>query len=72
MKSSMADIKKPKWTVLYNIDGKWIGTGWEFFDDYIIAKSRYAVLNSSEGYCATLRHFHEKTDRPHMGAVHQR
>lgn len=63
-------MKHPKWTLLYNIDGKWVGTGWEFFDKEHEASDRYDELNK-HGHCCTKRPFHEKTDRPHMGACHR-
>ncbi len=64
----------PKWTVHYNIASnysRWVGRGWEFFDDEECAEARYNALNSMEGHCASMRPFHRKTDAQHLGAVHR-
>lgn len=59
-------MRSPAWTVLYNIDnGRWIGTGWEFFDNENVAKSRSCEL------AGTVRPYNEQHDRSHLGAVHQ-
>jgi len=66
--------EKPKWTVVYNIvskeSNKWIGTGWEFFDDEIDASSCYA-RQVKAGNTPTKRPYYDKSDRKHLGAVHQ-
>jgi hypothetical protein len=66
------DNNCPKWTVFYNINqenNKWVGTGWEFFDEYEEAKQTYTRLILL-GHVPTLRAFHE-SDRSHLGAVHR-
>ena len=68
--------KQPEWTVLYNIvspesDGRgWVGTGWEFFDDFREAE-RCRERLSSAGNVATVRPYHDFTDRQHLGAGHR-
>lgn len=67
-------MNRPKWTVLYNIvsieSGKWIGTGWEFFDsdyDAIDCFMRHVEL----GNIPTKRPYDEDVDRSHLGACHR-
>ena len=55
--------KFPNWTVLYNIAGDFVGTGWEK------AEKRYNELSLLPAYCPTKRPFH-KNDIKHMGAIH--
>lgn len=62
----------PKWTVLYNIvsDGsRWIGTGWEFFDDEHVAHHRFEELSRAGNY-PTRRPYFAEVDRVHLGAGH--
>jgi hypothetical protein len=62
---------RPSWTVVYNrvsLGSRWIGKGWEFFDDEEWAKRRYDEL-VKEGHCPTKRPYHS-SDRQHLGAVH--
>ena len=64
---------RPKWTVLYNIvsvDSKWIGTGWEFFDDKRSAENCQDEQNH-KGNCATLRLYYKTCDDIHIGATHR-
>lgn len=68
----MSQTTIPNWTVLYNIvspeDGRWVGTGWEFFDDEEDAefcRRRHERL----GNVPTKRPFHTN-DIPHLGAAH--
>lgn len=64
----MPDV--PKWTVFYNITGsRWIGKGWEFFDDRDDAKVRYDAL-AADGHVPTLRPWHPN-DIDDMGATHR-
>lgn len=63
----------PKWTIRYDIvsseSGRWIGTGWEFFDletDASRAYQRHIDL----GNCPTKRPFHPN-DAKHLGACHR-
>jgi len=64
----------PKWTVHYNIvspeSGKWVGTGWEFFDDESKSSSAYS-RHIAAGNCPTKRPFHRDCDLKHLGAAHQ-
>ena len=64
----------PRWTVTYNIvspeNGRWIGRGWEFFDEELEAMAAYE-RHGRAGNCATMRPFYRKTDIEHMGAAHQ-
>ena len=68
------EIKKPKWTVLYNIvseeNSKWIGTGWEFFDEDSDADKCYA-RHRDNGNNPSKRPFFERLDRAHMGVAHR-
>lgn len=67
-------MELPKFTILYNKsndNSKWIGTGWEFFDDKKKAEERFEQLNREVAYCPTLRPYHHKTDFEHLGAVHR-
>lgn len=73
--TELCQIKKaPKWTVGYNIvsreSERWIGTGWEFFDDEQEAARCYD-RHVSAGNCPFKRPYHE-ADFKHLGAVHQR
>lgn len=63
----------PRWTVNYNIvspeSDKWIGTGWEFFDEEHDAASCYR-RHRMLGNVPTMRPFHH-SDVYSMGIVHQ-
>ena len=63
----------PQWTVLYNIvseeSDKWVGTGWEFFDDEAQATKCYE-RQIKNGNCPTKRPFYSSQDAQHLGAVH--
>ena len=65
-------MERPKWTVRYNIvspeSERWIGTGWEFFDDEKDATNAYA-RHIDKGNTPTKRPFHTN-DRIHLGACH--
>lgn len=72
--------RHPTWTIVYNIStpgSRWIGTGWEFFEDEKTAQKRYNELSKfSEKpnelgfkYCPTKRPYFP-LDRVHLGAVH--
>lgn len=65
---------KPKWTVVYNIvspeSSKWVGTGWEFFDDEEDAQACYD-RHVASGNTPTKRPYHDGCDKPHLGAAHQ-
>lgn len=67
-------VDKPRWTVLYNVVSKendrWIGTGWEFFDNENDAQKCYD-RHVTEGNCPTKRYYYEKLDRYHLGAAHR-
>jgi hypothetical protein len=69
----MNEVKKPKWTVHYNIvspeNNQWVGTGWEFFDNEDDAK-KAAKRNTDLGNCVGFRPYHDGVDRPHLGAAH--
>lgn len=70
---SNENVKLPKWTVLYNIvspGSDWIGTGWEFFDEEIVAVSRYNEL-INQGHCPTKRPYYHRSDASHLGACHR-
>lgn len=63
----------PAWTVLYNIvskeNSKWIGTGWEFFDEESEASKCYKRhLNSNN---TPIKRKYHKNDKVHLGAVHR-
>jgi hypothetical protein len=63
---------KPTWTVLYNITtaaNRWIGTGWEFFDNEVLARNRVEHLQG-RGFAPTLRPY-QSSDKSHLGAVHE-
>ena len=66
-------MMKPKWTVVYNIvseeSSRWVGTGWEFFDDDDSANRAYA-RHVSSGNVPTKRPFHFRDDS-HLGAAHR-
>ena len=65
---------RPRYTVVYNIvspeSSKWIGTGWEFFDNKKDAEecNRRHIEN---GNVPMLRPFYERPDRERMGAAHR-
>jgi hypothetical protein len=65
---------RPKWTVCYNIvsleSDRWIGHGWEFFDEDAQAISCYERHNKA-GNCATKRRYYHPTDYEHLGAAHR-
>jgi len=67
-------MKKPNWTVLYNIvspeSDKWVGTGWEFFDSERDADLCYSRQNRL-GNCPTKRPYSHSVDFSHLGAAHQ-
>lgn len=67
-------VAQPRWTVTYNIvsreNGRWIGHGWEFFDNEADADKCYNRQLAS-GNCPTRRHFHP-VDWQHLGAAHER
>src|SRR5690349_17653770 len=64
----------PMWTVCYNIVSKesprWVGTGWEFFDNEADAQACYVRLEQA-GCFPTKRPYHHVVDRNHLGAHHQ-
>ena len=60
----------PNWTVLYNIPGDYVGTGWEFFHEEKDGKAAYDK-HRKLGNVPTLRPYFESVDREHMGAAHQ-
>lgn len=63
--------KCPSWTIHYNRvnpGSRWIGTGWEFFDEESAAKARYDEL-MKDGHYPTKRPYHAE-DKRHLGAVH--
>lgn len=69
-------MKTPKWTVLYNIVSKeddsfpkWIGTGWEFFNDEEAANKCY-TWHAASGNMPTKRPYHPN-DAAHLAATHQ-
>jgi hypothetical protein len=74
-------VKNPKWTIVYNIfnesTSRWVGEGWEFYDDDKAAQDRYNFLAkfsetpNTDGfkYCPCKRPFYS-TDRSRMGAAH--
>lgn len=66
----MSTTDDPKWTVVYNIPGDFVGTGWEFFKAKEAASRRYLELGAL-GWLGAMRPFQE-SDRQRMGAVHQR
>lgn len=66
-------VERPAWTVCYNIvtpGSRWVGTGWEFFDDEAAARTRYVQL-AAAGCPPTKRPYYSKDDRPHLGAAHE-
>lgn len=66
-------LERPKFIVLYNQtnkEGKWVGTGYQFFDDYDLALDHYHYLCYQSGLCATLRGYNEIEDCKYLGAVH--
>lgn len=68
----MPEVKRPKWTVLYNVVSErssWIGTAWEFFDNESSAQLCYDKQLAT-GNCPTKRPFHE-SDIQHLGAAHR-
>ena len=68
----MNDMPIPRWTVRYNINspeaGRWIGTGWEFFDEGKDASKAYA-RHIDCGNVPTKRPFHAN-DTKYLGACH--
>lgn len=58
----------PKWTVLYNIPGEYVGTGWEFFSSEEEADKRYTILKEHK-YVPCKRKFYP-SDIQHLGAAH--
>ena len=66
-------MDKPKWTVRYNISSpesnRWIGNGWEFFDEEKDASRAYARI-IDRGNVPTKRPFH-MNDAKHLGACHK-
>jgi hypothetical protein len=67
------ELMQPKWTVVYNIvspGSRWIGTGWEFFDDAASMERRKNEL-SAKGQTTTSRPYYPATDKSHLGAVHE-
>lgn len=68
-------MKLPKWTVVYNIaspeSDKWIGMGWEFFDDFSDA-DRCFKRQAKLGNVPTLRPFNKKADYNQLGAAHRK
>ena len=68
----LKELATPKWTVLYNIvspeAARWIGRGWEFFDEERDAQRCYERHNAL-GNCASKRPYHIN-DKEHLGAVH--
>lgn len=66
--------KLPRWTVHYNIvsveNARWIGQGWEFFDDEKDAQASYD-RQIRLGNCPTKRPYYDKSDRPFLGAAHR-
>lgn len=65
---------KPKFTVLYNLsspeEGTFVGTGWEFFTDEAAAQACYE-RHVFAGNCPTKRPYDDRSDYPHLGAVHR-
>ncbi len=70
MSNSMKNT--PKWTVCYNIvspeASRWVGTGWEFFDEEPHADAAYR-RHQILGNCPTKRPYNH-FDRDHLGAIH--
>ncbi len=64
------DVATPKWTVLYNIPGEWVGTGWEFFNAEADAAKCFA-RHRAAGNVPTKRPFYRAVDVLHLGAAHQ-
>ena len=71
----------PRWTVVYNTispeNSKWIGTGWEFFDEEKDAQTCYD-RHIKLGNCPTKRFYYQgidpnkpKYDYFHLGAAHR-
>lgn len=64
--------RRPKFTVLYNIEcGSWVGTAWEFFDDDKAATARFKVLRDDHKACPVKRPYHEGCDYAHLAPVHR-
>jgi len=59
----------PKWTVITNLTGKWIGTSWEFFDEENEAEACYQK-HLAIGNVPTKPYFNA-VDSFHLGAVHR-
>lgn len=66
-------MEEPKWTVHYNIvspeSDRWVGTGWEFFDNEADAQTAYE-RHQTLGNVPGKRPFHGGVDRQHLGAAH--
>ena len=62
--------ERPHWTVCYNIAGKWIGTGWEFFDLQEEAKVCYEK-QIEIGNCPVMRPYNHSHDKKFLGSIHQ-
>jgi len=66
------DMDLPHWTVCYNIvsleSNKWVGTGWEFFDDEDQASACYQ-RHKEAGNVPIKRPYHSD-DFEHLGVVH--
>lgn len=68
-------MRRPAWVVHYNIisDSRWIGTGSEYFDDEVKAKT-FAAAIPPEGYrgpvCGSARPYYHEFDKRRLGAAH--
>jgi hypothetical protein len=66
--------KEPKWTVLYNIvsreNARWIGMGWEFFDEEADAQKCYK-RHLDNGNCPCKRPYFRMSDYTKLGAAHE-
>lgn len=69
----MTDMGRPRWTVCYNIvspeSDRWVGRGWEFFDEEAQATACYERQIKS-GNCPTKRPYYHQVDYEHLGAAH--
>jgi|SRR3990172_11159695 len=67
--------RHPAWTVCYNIvseeNDRFVGTGWEFFDNKRDADSCYE-RQCKNGNCPTKRPFYLSQDGQHLGAIHSK
>ena len=66
--------KQPNWTVCYNIvspeSDRWVGTGWEFFDQECDAEKSYK-RHISLGNVPCKRPYFPPSDYKHLGIAHE-